>query len=873
MTPPRVARRLLHALLPALDRDVIVADLDDEFARVIAPRRSRLGARLWYWRQVMTSIPGATRIRARFPWSDITRDTTHGLRLLKRNPAFALAAVLTLTLGIGATSAVFTVANAVLVRPLPYADPDRLVAVMEFDRARDGVSGNVSWPDFLDYQSQNQTLSGVAGYTGGSRTLNVAGATPERLRAVMVTDNFFDVLGVPAALGRTLRRDDMPAGAAPVVILSDAAWRQRFASDPSIVGRAIDLNGRPTTVIGVLPADFEFTLRGRAELWLPVQPSPAQVERKFFHWMDAVGRLKPGVTREQAEADLDRIARGFAAVDARFHANTGARAPMLRERVVGDVRPLILILTAASALVLLVACANIAGLLLARNAVRGAEMSVRTAMGAGRARLFRQMLAENIALAVPGGILGIAAGQWMMQALIAAIPVAQRARLPHIASLGLDWRAVVITAGLTIAASLIFGLVPAWLSARREHLGSMRGVAGPGAREMRVQSSLIALQVALAVVLLAGAGLMARSLIRLLDVSPGFDADRILTVSLAVPATGDTTEAQMNVAHDALIEQLRTLPGVANASSIDILPLTGGGNTGSFTVRGDASRRETTTLLRSAARGYFETMGIDLLAGRGFSQTDTPDAPRVIMINERLASAAFGDTNPIGQRVSFPFVPNRDFEVVGVVGNERFAAIDVEAGPVLYFPYSQGPDNQFNVVLRAEGDPALLAGPARDAIARLHPSAPIVGVRTMEEILGTSEAVFQRRSVLTMIGGFAVAALLLAAIGLYGVLAQLVARRRREIGVRLALGARSSAIAASVVRKVLLAVGGGLAAGLVGSAFLGRALESLLFGVRPFDPVTLASVVVALGLAAAVACFIPIRRAVRVDPMEALRSE
>lgn len=385
MTPPRLARRLLHALLPALDRDVIVADLDEEFSRAIAPRRSRAGAWLWYWRQVMSSLPGAARLRARFPWSDFTRDTSHGLRLLARNPAFAIAAVLTLTLGIGATSAVFTVANAVLVRPLPYADPDRLVSVMEFDRSRDAVSGNVSWPDFLDYQAQNQTLTGLAAYTGGSRTLTIAGAAPERVRAVMGTSNFFEVLGVPAALGRTLQPRDMPAAAEPVVILSDAAWRLRFASDPSLVGRAIDLNGRPVTVIGVLPADFEFTLRGRAELWLPVQPSPPQVERKFFHWLDAVWRLRPGVTREQAEADLDRIARGFASIDPRNHADTGVRVPPLRDRLVGNVRPLMLILPAASALVLLVACANIAGLLLARNGLRS-----RACVALGAARAFRQ---------------------------------------------------------------------------------------------------------------------------------------------------------------------------------------------------------------------------------------------------------------------------------------------------------------------------------------------------------------------------------------------------------------------------------------------------------------------------------------------------
>ena len=870
MTPPRLARRLLHSLLPALDRDVVVADLDEEFSRAIAPRRSRLGARLWYWRQVMSSLPGAAKLRARFPWSDFARDTSHGLRLLRRNPAFALTAVLTLALGIGATSAVFTVANAVLVRPLPYAEPDRLVAVMESERSRPSASGNVSWPDFLDYQAQNQTLSGLAGYTGGSRTLTMPGAAPERVRAVMVTDNFFDVLGVTPALGRALRPDDMPAGAAPVVILSDAAWRLRFASDPSIVGRAIDLNGRPTTVVGVLPRDFEFTLRGRAELWLPVQPSQAQVERKFFHWMDAVGRLRPGVTREQAEADLDRIARGFAAIDPQYHGGTGVRTPPLRERAVGNVKPLMLILTAASALVLLVACANIAGLLLARNAVRGAEMSVRTAMGAGRARLFRQMLAENIALAVPGGLLGIAAGQWMMQALVAAIPAAERARLPHIASLGLDWRAVTITAGLTIVASLIFGLAPAWLSARREHLGSMRGVAGPGAREMRVQSSLIALQVALAVVLLVGAGLMARSLIRLLDVSPGFDADRVLSASVALPVSGETTRAQVAVEHGELLARLRALPGVTGAATIDRLPLTGSGSTGSVSLIGDPARRETPAELRVISRGYFETMGVRLVRGRDFGSADIEGAPLTVIVNERLAAAAF-DGDPIGRRVTFPFTPGMDFLVVGIAGNERVNAIDVEPGPVLYFPFTQEADNQFTIVLRTDGDPGLLAAPARAAIARHSAAAPIFAMMTMEELLGASEPVFQRRSVLTLMSGFALAALLLAAIGLYGVLAQMVARRRREIGVRLALGARGGSIAASVVRKVILALAGGLSAGLIGSLFLGRALESLLFGIRPFDPATIASVVAALAAAAALACLIPIRRAVSVDPMEALR--
>lgn len=871
MTPPRVARRLLRALLPSLDRDVIVADLDDEYTRLIAPRRSRAGAHLWYWRQVMTSIPGATRLRARFPWADFARDTTHGVRLLARNPAFALTAVLTLTLGIGATSAVFTVANAVLVRPLPYADPDRLVAVMEFDRSRESVSGNVSWPDFLDYQTQNQTLSGLAGYTGGSRTLTMPDAAPERVRAVMVTGNFFDVLGVTPALGRTLQPHDMPVGADPVVMLTDTAWRTRFNADPAIVGRAIPLNGRPTTVIGVLPADFEFTLRGRGELYLPVQPSQAQVERKFFHWLDTVGRLKPGVTREQAEADLDRIARSFASVDPRYHGNAGALVPSLRDRIVGDIRPLMLILTMASALVLLVACANIAGLLLARNAVRGAEMSVRAAMGAGRARLFRQMLAENVALALPGGLLGIAAGQWMMQVIIAAIPDGERARLPYIASIGLDWRAVSIAVALTIAASLVFGLAPAFLASRREHLGSMRGVAGPGAREMRVQSSLIALQLALAIVLLVGAGLMGRSIVRLLDVSPGFDVARIISVPVSLPITRETTEAEVIVTHGEILDRLRALPGVTHASSIDQLPLTGAGNSGSMTIIGDPTMRETPTQMRVAAHDYFETMGVPLVRGRGFGPADVEGAPRVVLINERLAGTF--DEDPIGRRITFPFTAGIEFEIIGVTGNERVDAIDVEAGPVLYFPFTQSVDNQFMVVLRTDEDPNLLAAPARAAITDYDRAIPVGTAITMGEILDRSEPVFQRRSVLTLMGGFAIAALLLAAIGLYGVLAQVVARRRREIGVRLALGARGGTIVTAVLRRLSGAVIAGLVAGVLGSILIGRSLESLLFGVRPIDLTTIAAVIGILGVATAVACLVPLRRALGVSPVEALKGD
>lgn len=871
MAPPRVARRLLGAALPESHRAVILADLDEEFAERIAPSRSPGSAAWWYWRQVMASLPGAARMRIRFQSADLIRDIRYGGRVLRRNPAFAATAILTLTIGIGATSAVLTLANAVLVRPLPYTDPDHVVSVMEIDRKRDSVSGNVSWPDFLDYQRDNQTLSAMAGYNGGSRTWTAPGATAQRIPAAMVTGRFFDVLGVKAAAGRTLADDDIPQSAPPVVMITNASWKTRFGADPAIIGRRIVLNDVPTTIVGVLPEDFEFPPRGQAELWLPVHPTKNQIERKFFHWMDAIGRLKPGVTREQAEADLDRIARGFAPLDPRAHQNSGVIAPLLRDRIVGSVRPTLFALSSASILVLLVACANIAGLLLAQGATRATEMSVRNVMGAGRSRLLRQLLAENVVLAAPGGLLGIIAGQWMTRGLVAAMPPAQRLTLPHIASLSLDAQAIAITVILTMSASLLFGLLPAWRTVRAERLQSARGVAGAGSRELRLQSTFVVIQVALALVLLAGAGLMAQSLRRLLDVSPGFRTDHLLTMQVAMSQGRSQKREDVATFQNDLTARLSSLPGVLGTTIIDILPLTGVGNSGGFVVVGDVAKRETITLVRSAASNYFETMGIRLEAGRPFGASDAAAGPPVVLINRALANLAFPDQAAVGQRIEFPFMPGQVMEIVGVVGNEQYDALDQAIRPVLYFPQSQGPSSNFSLLVRTAGDPAALITPVVQATAQLDPGTTLSSRVTMDQILNASEAVFRRRSVLTLIGGFAAAALLLAAVGLYGVLTQVVEQSTREIGVRLALGAGSGDIARAVIRRGLIPVAVGLVIGLGGSVLVGRFLGGLLYGTSATDPLTLSLVVAALGVTALVACVIPARRALRVDPVEALR--
>jgi putative ABC transport system permease protein len=872
IAPPRLARRVLAAALPETHRAVVLADLDEEFAERIASQRSPSAASWWYWRQVLASLPGALRMRVRFQTADLARDLRHGARMLRRKPVFAATAMLTLTIGIGATSAVLTLSTAVLVRPLPYANVNELVAVMEFDREHDSTSGNLSWPDFLDYQRANQTLSAMAAYTGGSRTLSVPGVSPERVPGASVTGNFFDVLGVRPILGRTLNDADVPASAPPVVVLTYASWMKRFGGDPAAIGRTLTLNGISTTVVGVLPREFEFSPRGQAELWTPVHPTKNQMERKFYHWMDALGRLKPGVSIAQASEDFNRIAAGFAPLDPRAHQHTGVRMPPIRTRMVGDAKSPLLILSGASLLVLLVACANIAALLLAQAGARTQEMAVRNVMGAGRARLLRQLLAENLAFAVPGGIFGVIAGQWMLRGLVASMPPVQRVTLPHVATLSLDGTALAISLVLTISASLLFGLVPALRAIRTERLQSTRGVAGAGARELRLQSTFVVVQVALALVLLAGSGLIGQSLRRLLDVSPGFRTDHLLTMSVALPADRYKDPAAIGQFQTDLLLRMAGSPGIAGATLIDQLPLTGGGNTGGFTVVGDPRAKETITLVRSAASNYFDVMGVKLEAGRKFAPGDTAASTQVVMVNRALADRAFGGTREaLGQRIQFPFMPGQLMEIVGIVGNEQFDALDRGMQPVLYFAQSQGSYPSFSLVLRTTGDPAAAVPSAVAEVGRLDPSVTLSSRLTMDQIMNSSEAVFRRRSVLTLIGGFAIATLILAAIGLYGVLAQVVAERTREIGVRLALGAGRSAIFASVIRRGLTPVAIGLALGLGGSLLSGRLLAGLLFGTTSKDPMVLAVSLVLITVVALAACVIPARRALRVNPVDALR--
>jgi predicted permease len=828
-------------------------------------------ARWWYRRQVLASLPGAIRLRTRGATTDSVHDLRYGARLLVRRPAFAATAIATLAVGIGATSAALTLANAVLLRPLPYVDAGRLVAVMEVDRERADSSGNLSWPDFEDYARSSRTLSGLAVYSGGSRTVTIPGLPAERVPAVMVSGTFFDVLGTTPLLGRAVNDADTHNGAAPVVMLTHGAWQRRFGGDPSIVGRTIALNGQSTTVIGVLPAAFEFPLRGTGELWLPVQPTPDQRGRKFYHWLDAVGRLAPGVTAPQAQAELDGIARSFAPMDPRAHQHAGVELPLLRERMVAPVRPVLALLIAAALLVLVVAAANLAGLMFAHHAARSDEIGVRAALGAGRWRLVRQLVAESASLATAGGLAGVVLGQALLKGLIAAIPPRQRLSLPHVNSLSLDASALLIAAAVTVAATVLFGVLPASRTARAERLRASRGVAGASIGDIRWQSIFLAVQVSIAVMLLSGAGLLGRSVARLLDVNPGFRTDHLLTSTVSLPDARYTTiDARLGVQRE-LLDRVKAMPGVLGVSTINQLPLAGGGNSGTVARRGDPPDAAITTLVRSAGTDYFGVMEIPLIEGRLFAESDKPGMPDVVVVNERLARQLAPDGSAVGLEVGFPFMPGQYLRIVGVVGNEQYDSLEAPMKPVLYFAQSQAAYSGFSLVARTSGDPGAMSNAVASEIARLDPAITVYQRTTMDGVMQASNAVFQRRSVLILMGGLAGVALLLAAVGIYGVLSQRVASQQRELGVRIALGASGSAIVRGVMRRGLTPVAIGLVAGLAASAAAGRALGSLLYGTRAWDPATLLAVSATLALVAVAACALPTRRAVRVDPVSVLR--
>lgn len=859
--PPRGAHRLLQWLLPAPECTLVRSDLDEEFRQEVLPARGPHRARLWYWRQVLEAVPYAVRLRCLPVIVQIPSDVRYALRIWRAHPAFSSVAIITQAVGIGVATSVFAVVYAVLLRPLPYADPHRLVQIFEGTTG----SGLLSYPDFLELSHTNRSFEAVAGFNGGSVTLAVPGGVPERVASATVTSRFFDVLGVQPFAGRAFTDGDAHRGAPNVVILTHAEWQRRFAGDPGAVGRTLTLNGQPHTVVGILPAEYRFPLRGQATLWLPERPSPLQEERGYWHWMDVIGRRRSGVSDTQLESDLQAVAAAFARRDPKFHDDARLRVRPLHDVIVGRIRPALQAILAGVALVLLATCATLAGMLLARGAGRSRELSVRSALGANRSRLVQQLLTESMLLSLAGGIAGLVLGYWLLRGFVATLPPAQLASLPQVDAMTVAPRAGLAALALSGVTGVLLGVFPALRASRgfaHDWLRRTRTTADRA--QNRLRFVFVGLQVAVATILVAGALLLGASVYRLLQTSPGFDPEGVVTLRLSLPERyRDTANEFM----DLLLERIEGIGGVLGAAAINQAPLTGVGNTATL----PAVDPPVDVALRRVTANYFSVLGIPLERGRSFAREDSPSGRKVVLVNRRLAERLAAKGDPVGQRLSFEFSPG-PWHVIGIVGNERFDHLDRPILPTVYFVSTQDPLGAFTLVVRST-QPAAVPPAVRSLVAALDPELPVFDVRTIEQIAGNSPAVFVRRAVVWVLAVFAVTAVLLAVLALYSVLAQAVAERTREIGIRRALGAPRAAVFRLVLRSALLATVAGLSVGTLVTVVAARVLSSLLFEISPREPLAIAASTAFIGLVAIGACALPALRATRIAPAEAIRAE
>ena len=807
---------------------------------------------------------------------ELWQDLRYGARMLRKNPGFTLVAVVTLALGVGANTAIFSVVNAVLLRPLPYAHPSRLVTLWGKTANTGADRMPFSYPNFTDYKNQAQAFESAAAYDTDDAVLTSDDTEAESLSGARVTADLFPLLGVEPALGRVFSTEEDKAGGAAVVVISHGLWQRRYASDPQIVGRQIMLGERSTKVIGVMPRGFTFPVEEeKADYWVPLvaDPSVAQLlSNRYGKFLTIVARLKPSVRLEQAEAEVSVIARRL---EAQYpEANTGwsARLVPLQADIVGGVRPALLILLGAVALVLLIACANVANLLLARAGARGKEIAIRRALGAGRARIVRQLLTESLLLSLAGGGLGLLLAEWLVDVLVATGP----ADLPRLADVNLDSSVLGFTLAVSILTGLVFGLAPA-LRASKTDLSEPLKEGGrsstDGARGNSLRGLLVVSEVALSLMLLVGAGLLIKSFVRLLQADLGYQTERVLTASLSLSETKYPEPDQQAARYQQVLRRVASLPGVEAAGAASLLPLGGRDSYNVFRIEGRppfAAGQEPSVRYQVVSPDYFRAMGIQLREGRSFNEGDTKDAPQVVMVNEAFARRHFSGEDPTGKRLSIGDEPPR--EIVGVVGSVRHRGLDEEPQPEFYVSYLQTPRRDLNLVVRtASTDPAKLAASVHDAIKEVEKDQPVGGIRTMDALVAHSVA--PRRFQMLLLGSFALIALVLAGVGIYGVMAYAVAQRRHEIGVRLALGAQRGDVIRLVVRQgmTLALVGAGL--GLVGAFAGARVLGSLLYNVSAGDPWVFACVSALLILTAWLACYLPARRATGIDPMIALRHE
>jgi len=830
------------------------------------------------------------------------RDLRHSLRMLLKKRGFTAAAVLTLALGIGANTAIFSVINAVLLRPLPFSDPDRLVVLWQTDPNSTPSRRPFSFPNFTDVEEQNQSFEEIGAWTSSLDTrVNLTGdPEPEAVQAAMVSESFFRILGVKPREGRTFLPDEDTEGGPRAVVISHGLWQRRFGGDPQLTGKTLMLDGNSYTVIGIMPAGFAFPKFPRAaDVWVALsrEPDPTQF-RKYARgatFLNVIARLKPTIKQEQAQAELDTIAGRLEQAYPHFNAGLGVGLSPLSRQVVGELKNGLLILLGAVAFVLLIACANVANLLLARATARRKEIAIRMALGASRGRIVRQLFTESLLLGLMGGAVGLLLALWGVD-LLAAIPYnAPSPVVPYTVSadqIGLDGAVLGFTLGLSLLTAIIFGLIPA-LQATRTDLnrslkeGSSRSMGR--SRRYDIRGLLVVFEMAGSLVLLIAAGLMIKSFLGLLEVDPGFKPDHVLTAEVTLPRSQYANKQQIVSFYERLLDRVKTLPNVQSVGAVSALPLSGRDSGSDFFIEGQPPLppdKENNTYYRVISPGYFQAMSIPLLDGRSFTERDREEGGRVAIINESMARRFWPGDNPIGKRLAlslealtFP-APNRPpvfdipgamREIVGVVKDVRHYGLTSAPQPEMFLPYMQQSAREMSLVVRTGGDPSSLSRGLQAEVLAIDPAQPLSQIRTMPQLL--EESVAKPRFNLLLLAIFAAVALSLAAVGMYGVISYSVAQRTHEIGLRIALGAEATDVVKMVVGQAMVLNLTGLGLGLFAAFAITRVMSGLLYGVSATDPAIFAEISLLLTGVALAASFIPARRAAGVDPMVALRHE
>ena len=820
----------------------------------------------------------------------LIQDLRFGIRLLLKNPGFSAVAILALALGIGANTAIFSVVDAVLFRPLPFERPERLVAVWERDLKKGGDHDSVMAANFLDWKSRGQVFEAMSAHAGGSVSLTGL-AEPERIRAARVSADIFSLLGIQPIAGRVFFPDEDQPGHQRVVVISGRLWKSHFGNDPEVVGRSITLNNQDYQIVGVMPTAFSLPLNEDAEIWTPLVFTPEELTLRNSHYLNVLGRLKPGISVEQANVEISGIAAQLQQEYPKTNEETGAAVFSLHSEVVGDVRTPLLIFFGAVAFILLIACANVANLMLARAAARQREIAVRIALGASRWRLVRQMLAESVVLGLVGGAAGLLLALWGIESLSAT---AQQMSAPRARSIGLDGRVLLFTLGASVLTGLIFGSLPALQASKPDLNDALKegGRSSGNLRRNRTRNLLVVAETALAFVLLAGAGLLINSFIKLRAVDPGLKPDNVVTMNITLPRQKYTQPEQVIAFHRQLLERVAAVPGVEHAGTVTALPYGGSTNSFGYTIDSPVSGDQTVSIIsQQASADFFRAIGIPIVTGRDFNEGDVDGAPPVIIVSDSFAKRYWPDEDPLGRRIKWG---NKEFgspwmTVVGVAGDVRQRGLDTAPRPTLYVPDLQlgepiktrvgvtlrelMTEDARSIALVARSTPGVtgLATAVREAVWAVDPNQPVTRVRMMDQVLADTMVV-QRFST-SLLGVFAVIALVLAAAGIYGVISYSVSQRTHEIGIHMALGAEQRDILKLVVGQGMMPALIGLSIGVAGAIGLTRFMSSLVFNVSVTDPITFGVIGFLLLIVAVAACYLPARRAASVDPMNALKYE